>query len=359
MALTGPGTRTGESGQPWRGYDPTDAGRHWQPASYLYSKYEALTGEDLAQWPLLERLDKLDEVCLIHWPKKVNSVPRYKFYIDDAPGAPLQDMWGFQPGTQGCVYGRSTEGIDEDVRWLSVKDSERLGYPTQKPEGLLRRIVEASSQEEDVVLDPFCGCGTTIAVAELLRRRWIGVDISLTAVEIMKVRQGRIGVKNVKAIGVPQSVDELRELKPFEFQNWVIRSVDGHHAPRKSGDMGIDGFSFLDYSPIQVKRSDRVGRNVVDNFETAVERYGENKGYVVAFSFTKGAHEESARVKAEKGLDIELVTVQDLLLGTSELVAPVLNRRVLDMPLPKARPKEVMPSPETLVASDQHSEEVA
>ena len=359
VLLTGPGRRQGESGQPWRGYDPTDAGRHWQPASYLYRKYAQLTGQDLAQWPLLGRLDKLDEVGLIHWGDRQGNVPNYKFYLKDAPGVPLQDIWAFQPGTEGCVYGRSGEGIDEDVKWLGSNDRERLGYPTQKPEGLLKRIIEASSQKGDVVLDPFCGCGTTVTAAERLGRRWIGIDISLTAVEIMRVRLAKAGAKNIRAFGIPENVDDLRELKPFEFENWVIRSVDGQRSPRQTGDMGIDGFSFLDQSPIQVKRQDSVGRGIVDNFETAIERYGAKKGHIVAFSFTSGAHDEVARAEAERGLEIELVTVQDLLLGTSELVAPVLNRRVLDMPLPKAPPKEARPTAEELVESDQHSEEVA
>lgn len=82
--LTGPGIRTGDSGKPWRGYNPTTAGRHWQPASYLYKKYIELTGEDLAQYQLLTRLDKLDEVDLIHWAK--TGYPSYKSYLQDAPG---------------------------------------------------------------------------------------------------------------------------------------------------------------------------------------------------------------------------------------------------------------------------------
>lgn len=94
---------------------------------------------------------------------------------------------------------------------------------------------------------------------------------------------------------------------------------------------------------------------MVDNFETAVERYGSLKGYIVAFSFTKGAHEEVARAKVAKSLEIELVSVENLLLGTSDLVAPMLNRRVLEMPLPKARPKESLPSAEDLVESDKES----
>jgi hypothetical protein len=86
----------------------------------------------------------------------------------------------------------------------------------------------------------------------------------------------------------------------------------GTHAPRRAGDMGIDGYSFFERLPIQVKQSDRVGRNVIDNFETAVRRDGSHKGYVIAFSFGRGAYEEAARAKSE-GLEIALVTVGTLL----------------------------------------------
>ena len=266
------------------------------------------------------------------------AVPQLKRYLDEQRGRPLSDVW-------------------TDIDPLNSQARERLGYPTQKPEALLERILSLATNACDVVLDPFCGCGTTVAVAEQMRREWVGIDISPTAVEIMKVRLEKLGARNIKTVGMPESEDELRRLKPLEFQNWVIRHVDGTHSPRRTGDMGIDGFSFLEHAPIQVKRSDRVGRNIVDNFETAVERYGADRGYVVAFSFTRGAHEEVARVKAAKGLEIELVTVKDLLLGTSELVAPVLNRQVLELPPP--RPRDTRPTAEELVKSDQHSEVVA
>lgn len=266
------------------------------------------------------------------------AVPQLKRYLDEQRGRPLGDVW-------------------TDIDVLNSQARERLGYPTQKPEALLERIIRLATNEGDIVLDPFCGCGTTVAAAERMNRQWVGIDISPTAVEIMKARLEKLGAKSVKAIGMPESEAQLRKLKPFEFQNWVIRRVDGAHSPRKTGDMGIDGFSFLERAPIQIKRSDRVGRPVVDIFETAVERYGVHKGYIVAFSFTRGAHEETARVKAAKNLEIELVTVQDLLLGTSELVAPMLNRKVFE--LPKARPKEAMPTPRKLIESDQRSDEVA
>jgi len=271
-------------------------------------------------------------------------------------------------GTRKLTLDAKSKGLPRRDVWelsiLAGSSKERLGYPTQKPEKLLQRIIAASSNPGDVVLDPFCGCGTTIAVAQQMQRQWIGIDISLTAAEIMKARVEKVGATGVEIINEPRNEVELRWLKPFEFQNWVIRKMDGIHSSKKSGDMGIDGFTPIEQLPIQVKRSSKVGRPVVDSFETAVERYDAKKGYIVAFSFTKGAYEEAARVEAAKGLEIELITAKELLLGTSELVAPVLNREVLpfpsqEKPLPKAPPKEARPSFEKLVESDQTSEEVA
>jgi DNA methylase/Restriction endonuclease len=311
VLLTGPGRREGDSGKPWRHYDPTRSGRHWQPASYVYDKYREITGEELSAYPLIERLDKLDEIGLIHWPEKAEGVPNYRYYLDDAPGVALQDIWSYQPGTQGMVYDCPDEAIDQGVKWLSPQDAERVGYPTQKPEGVLARIIQASSKEGDIVLDPFCGCGTTIAAAEKLNRQWIGIDVSPQAIEVMKLRLGKLGA-TPKIIGVPTSVADLRQLGPFEFQHWIVQRVMGTQSPRKVADMGIDGYSFLEDAPIQVKQSERVGRPEIDKFETAVERSGRDKGYVVAFSFTKGAHEETARAKRDAGIEIVLVTVEDV-----------------------------------------------
>jgi hypothetical protein len=147
-------------------------------------------------------------------------------------------------------------------------------------------------------------------VAERLGRQWVGIDISPTAINLVKRRLTKLGAV-VKTYGLPRTEADLRALKPFEFQNWIIQQVHGSHAPRKTGDMGIDDFSFFERLPIQVKQSDRVGRNVVDNFETAIRRTGKHKGYIFAFSFTRGAHEEAARVKSE-GLEIALVPISEL-----------------------------------------------
>jgi DNA modification methylase len=242
VALTGTGIRSGESGLPWRGYDPTKVHRHWQTASYLYSKYKQLTNDDLAKYPLLQRLDKLDEIGLIHWGKK-GTVPRYKYYLADAPGVPLQDIWAYQPGTQGCVYAKPDECIDQGVKWLSTKDKERLGYPTQKPEGILERIIKSSSKEGELVLDPFCGCGTTVAVAQRLNRRWVGIDVTWLAIDKIEKRLAESFGKKVEYIvrGKPVDITSARDLasrSKKEFEIWALSLV---HAAQREHDGGVDG----------------------------------------------------------------------------------------------------------------------
>jgi len=207
-----------------------------------------------------------------------------------------------------------------DVWQISIiapSANERLGYPTQKPEALLERIITASSNPMDVVLDPMCGGGTTIGVAHKLGRRWIGIDVSPTACKIMVKRMRKLKAKITEndIIGLPKSVEELKTMEPFEFQNWVVQKLFARSTRKKVGDMGIDGW-MLNGRPIQVKQSENIGRNVIDNFETAMRRQQKIKGIIIAFSFGKGAYEEVARTKQEDGLEIELKTVEQLLKET-------------------------------------------
>lgn len=241
---------------------------------------------------------------------KPGGVPQYKRYLDEMPGVPLQDVW-------------------TDIGPIGARASERVGYPTQKPEALLERVIQSSSDPGQIVLDPFCGCGTTIAVAQRLRREWIGIDISPQAVNIMKRRVDREGA-NAKVEGLPKTIDDLRELGPYEFQNWVIERVQGVPSSKKSGDMGIDGWSFLERLPIQVKQSERVGRNAVDNFETAIRRAEKHKGFIIAYSFGSGAVEEAARSK-QTDAAVHLVKVSDLLRVADLLEAAELSREVPDL----------------------------
>lgn len=194
---------------------------------------------------------------------------------------------------------------------------ERLGYPTQKPEALLERIIKASSNVTDIVLDPMCGCGTAIAVAHKLGRRWIGIDISPTACRLMTDRMRKIGysIGESDIVGLPKSLDELRVMPPFEFQNWICTKLYSTIAEQKSRDMGVDGWT-IEGIPLQIKRSEDIGRNIIDNFETAIRRVKKNKGIIVAFSFVRGAYEEVARAKIHDGIEIELKTVESILIET-------------------------------------------
>jgi site-specific DNA-methyltransferase (adenine-specific) len=197
----------------------------------------------------LEVMKKLDKEGRLVFPKRNSGIIRRKVYLDSSKGRPLQNLWS-------------------DIPPIHSKSKERLGYPTQKPEALLERIIKASSNSMDVVLDPFCGCGTAIFTAHKLGRRWIGIDVSPTACDLMERRMRKLHV-SPNVMGMPLTEEDLRKVAPFEFQNWVVRRLYGRVTARKSGDMGIDGTTF-EGIPIQVKQSDDVGRNVVDNFETAI-----------------------------------------------------------------------------------------
>ena len=155
--LTGSGSRQGESGQPWRRIDPSP--RHWAPA-------RAFPGAEDMPTSTLQALDHLDEIGRIHWPDS-GDMPRFKRYLHEMPGVKAQSVW-------------------TDVR--PAGRGQRMGYPTQKPIALLERIVKASSNEGDMVLDPFCGCATTLVAADRLQRRWAGIDLSPLAVKLVRKR---------------------------------------------------------------------------------------------------------------------------------------------------------------------------
>ncbi len=256
-----------------------------------YSKPEVI--EDTVRAVINGKLQRLKD-------EKGNYIKRGKENV----GVPLHDVW--------------------EIQHVQPTSKEREGYPTQKPEALLERIIKISSNKDDIVLDAFCGCGTTVAVAQRLGRKWIGIDISPTAIKIMQRRLkrtlGTIEGVNYTVVGMPTTVKEVKQLEPFEFQNWVIiDKMRAKSSRKKVGDMGLDGYYIKgnifipEGAGIQVKQSDGVGRNIVDNFETALKRADYRKGYIVAFSFTKGAYEEVARIKNKEGLEIKLITVKDLL----------------------------------------------
>lgn len=160
-----------------------------------------------------------------------SGMPQYKRYLDEMPGVPLQDVW-------------------TDIRPVAPGPGERLGYPTQKPVELLERIIGTSSNPGDVVLDPFCGCGTAVIAAQKLDRRWIGIDITYLAIAVMRARlRDSLALEEVPVIGQPTEVEGARQLAQspegrYQFQWWALNLVDAKPVggvERKGADRGIDG----------------------------------------------------------------------------------------------------------------------
>jgi DNA modification methylase len=208
--LTAAGVRHGSSGQVWRGFDVTAKGNHW--------KFK------------VETLDELDAKGRIYWSKKPGAWPRYVRYLDEVKGTALQDVW-------------------TDISPVNAKALERLGYQTQKPIELLRRIIDSSSNPGDVVFDPFCGCGTTIYASQEAGRVWNGCDIAILAVNLIARtltgdRYRLVESSDFVVDGIPVSLEQAEKLadkNKTHFQNWSVESIGGFPNDRVSGDRGIDG----------------------------------------------------------------------------------------------------------------------
>ena len=226
-----------------------------------------------------ERMEQADRSGLIIVPRDGQGIPRLKRYLDEQEGIPVGDTWDDIPIAAG---------------------RERLGYPTQKPEALLERIIQASSNEGDVVLDPFCGCGTAVAVAERLGRRWIGVDVTHLAISLMKSRLHdtfgtRLSAYDV--VGAPQDIESAKALAAesghdgrYQFEYWALGLVDARpgNNRRKGADAGVDGYiNFFDDDSgkaksvlVQVK-SGHVQRNIIATLKGDMEREQAEMGLLV------------------------------------------------------------------------------
>ena len=231
------------------------------------------------------------------------------------------------------------------------RDKERLGYPTQKPVKLLERIVQSSSNRDDVVLDAFCGCGAALVAAQNLERRWIGIDISPTSCRVMANRLRkecalpenedlwRAG-RGFIVRDLPRSEAELRKIPPFEFENWAVIALGGIPNKAQVGDKGIDGriypvsaiehrrdaaqrrereagareLGFMDqWYPIQVKQKDKTGRPDIDSFEAVMAREERTKGFFVSFDYSSDAMTEIDRYFRQTGKVIVPLTVMEIL----------------------------------------------
>ena len=249
--LTGSGIRYGESGKPWHEFDPSAKNRHWAIPQYLADQMPP----DFTKLGVLGKLERLFQQGLVEI-KKGSAWPNPVRYLKEADGQPLSDIWAAQPYTQGTVYG-TDEIIDADVRWLGTTDPERLGYQTQKPLGLLERIIRSACPEDGIVLDPFCGCGTTIIASEKLHRRWVGIDITYLAINLIKGRlKESFPLSKFKVEGEPKDLDGARALAQqkdrYQFQWWALNLIENAHPSRsstakpregkKGADEGVDGW---------------------------------------------------------------------------------------------------------------------
>jgi len=208
--------------------------------------YEFLGVTKVWRWTK-DRMQAAYEAGLVVQPRP-GAVPRYKRYLDEQRGKPLSDVWS-------------------DIDPLNSQANERLGYPTQKPEALLERIIRLTTDPGDIVLDPFCGCGTAIAVAQKLGRKWIGIDITHLAIALMKYRLEAMfpGIK-FDVIGEPPDLEGARKLAHddrYQFQWWALSLIrakplggqEGSKEGKKGSDKGIDGvIAFVDDATGKAKR---------------------------------------------------------------------------------------------------------
>jgi len=219
-----------------------------------------------------------------------------------------------------------TKSVITDIPDISIskvtEKSERIGYPTQKPEALLERIIKASSNEGDLVLDPFCGCGTTIIVAHKLNRRWIGIDIKKASIEVIKLRMDKMGLTQGKLdfkVEKPAfliSHKELMKMTGKQFERWVNKICN---AKEPSYDRGVDGI-MEDGAPIQTKTY-KVKYDVISQFLTDAESHSEvpkpvKKIRIVSREgFDESAWEKKSWIELNKGVKVELLTPGDILAG--------------------------------------------
>lgn len=189
----------------------------------------------------LEKMQQYDREGKLHFPAKIDGRLRRKFYADESPGIKLQNLW-------------------DDIAALGAQAAERLGYPTQKPLALLERIIQASSNEGDVVLDPFCGCGTAVHAAQKLNRQWIGIDITHLAIALIEKRL-KDAFKGItfEVHGTPRDLDGARDLAErdkYQFQWWACSLVNAqpYGGKKKGADGGIDGLIFFQDEKDAVKK---------------------------------------------------------------------------------------------------------
>jgi DNA modification methylase len=315
-------------------------GRRWQSVTLrnpgqrpnLHYPYTATNGITYQPHPNgwscnLERMQKYDREGRLHFPTKQSGALRLKMYADDSQGERVQNIWN-------------------DIAPIGAQAAERLGYPTQKPLALLERIINASSNPGDVVLDPFCGCGTAIHAAEKLGRGWIGIDITHLAVSLIerRMKDAFPGIAfNVH--GTPKDhagARNLAERNKYQFQFWALSLVNAqpYKAGKKGADGGTDGLIFFQDDKgaakkivVSVKGGESVTRTMIADLKNTVEREKAQLGLFVTLApptqpmvseaTSAGYYESPAHGAFPK---IQILTIEGLLDGREQPRYPDLAR---------------------------------
>jgi len=296
--LTAPGaTKDGDSGKPWHGFDPNKYSRHWGNSH--------------------EQMDEWDAAGLIHWPKD-GGFPRRRA---EEP---------FDPDSREVTVGDVWTDIDR----LNQTAKERLGYPTQKPVALLERIINASSNPGDVVLDPFCGCGTAVHAAQKLGRQWVGIDVTHLAISLIEKRLNDAfpGIK-YEVHGTPKDLAGARDLAErdkYQFQWWAVSLVNAvpYGGKKKGADTGIDGIIYFkpdgkttEKAIVSVKGGANVGVAMVKDLIATVDREKAKIGVFVTLTLPTKPMEKEAVTAGFYQTDygkfpkIQILTIENLFNG--------------------------------------------
>jgi len=334
-------------------------GRRWQsvtlrsphPRPNLTYPYTASNGSTYQPHPNgwscdLERMQRYDREGRLHFPARETGALRLKMYFDESPGVKVQNLWA-------------------DISPISANAQERLGYPTQKPEALLDRVLNTSSNEGDVVLDPFCGCGTTIAAAQRLNRNWIGIDITHLAIGLIKHRLhdqfGDAITTTYKVVGEPVSTPDAERLAaedPFQFQAWALGLVGARtaYSAKKGADRGIDGRLYFHDEPQggqskQIIFSVKAGHTMrahVHELRGVMERERAEIGVLITLQEpTRPMREDAAssgfyesRGWGKRYPRLQLLTIADLLAGKSIDYPPHAQVNITFKRAPREQPAE-------------------
>lgn len=317
------------------------------PRPNLVYEYKGFTPGP-AGWRVERKvLEEIDKQGNLNWTK--NGVRR-KLRPDKEKGQPIGSFWG-------------------DIPPLNSQAQERLGYPTQKPEALLERIISASSGEGDVVLDPFCGCGTTIAAAQKLNRRWIGIDVTHLAITLIRSRltDTFAGAIKYEVIGEPVSLPDAASLAvsdPYQFQWWALGLVGARPVEQKKGaDKGIDGRIYFHEGPGKTKqiilsvKAGKLHAPYVRDLRGVLEREKADIGVLISLEEpTAPMRKEAASAGFYtspwgKHPRIQIVTVEDLLTGKT-IDRPPAQASVTFKRAPKAKADGAKPQPLDFAGDD-------